>query len=173
VVLALLLGGGDDDDPVDSSGSSTTTTSTASTSSSGTAPPSSASTTPAEPVPDAVSVIRAGPGGGSGEVALDWDAVSGATGYRVLRAATAAGPFAVVADFDVTTGSTTAADEVVNLWSEQHSYIPTDGALGSPDTSPSFQYVEVDGAGSRCFVVVARNGSGEGAESVPACGSPP
>jgi hypothetical protein len=172
VVLALLVWGGDDD-AVDTSGSSTTTTSTTSTSSSDTAPPSSSSTTQAEPAPGPVTVLRAGPGGGSGEVVLDWNAVSGATGYRVLRAATAAGPFAVVADFDVTTGSTSAADEVVNLWSEQHSYVPADGALGSPDTSPRFQYVEVDGTGSRCFVVVARNGSGDGAESAPACGSPP
>jgi hypothetical protein len=122
--------------------------------------------------PGAITVVRAGPGGGSGEIVLDWDAVPAATGYRVLRSEAAGGPFEVVADFDVTTGRVSAADDVVNIWSAQHSYVPARGTLDGPDRSPWFQYVEVSRTGERCFRVVAYNAAGDGPASVVACGSP-
>lgn len=126
-----------------------------------------------DPVPGPVTVISAHSGGGSGEVALDWNAVEGATGYRVLRSDTASGPFDVFADIDIVTGATTAADEVVNIWSQQHTYIPAGSPLTSPDQSPWFQLVEVGGTGERCYQVVAYNAAGAAPPSPVACGSPP
>jgi hypothetical protein len=123
--------------------------------------------------PGAVTVLHAGPGGGSGEIALDWNAVPTATGYRVLRSEAAGGPFGVVADFDVTTGRVSAADDVVNIWSAQHSYVPARNTLNRPDRSPWFQYVEVSRTGERCFRVVAYNAAGNGPASAVVCGSPP
>jgi hypothetical protein len=177
-VVAWLVWGGDDEDDV-TTGSTTTSTGSTTTSvgstTSTTAGTTSTetSTTPPGQVPGTVGVIRVAPGGGSGEVEVDWDAVAQATGYRVLRSSTTAGPWVTVADLDVTTGHTTAVGQVVNLWSVQHSYIPDSGELTSPDTSPSFQYVEVSGTGSRCFRVLAYNAAGDGAASTVACGSPP
>jgi hypothetical protein len=106
-------------------------------------------------------------------VALDWNAVVDTTGYRVLRSSTRDGRFAVSADIDITTGVATAGDEVINIWSSAHSYIPSDGALGSPDPSGHFQYVEVGGGSERCFKVVAYNEDGEAPPSIVVCGSPP
>jgi hypothetical protein len=145
------------------------------TSTSSTAVPSTTTTTEGGPgaVPRAVEVVTAGPGGGSGEVVLDWDTVTGATGYRVLRSGSRDGPFEVVADFDVTTGSTTASADVVNIWSEQHSYVPSEGTLDAPDRSPWFQYVDVSGSEQRCYRVVTYNAVGDGAASVVVCSSPP
>jgi hypothetical protein len=111
-------------------------------------------------------------GAGSTEVELRWDAAGGATGYRVLRSL-AAGPFEVVVDVSITTGATTADDDVTNLWSAQHTYIPAGGALDRPDTSASFEYVDVGGPGERCYRVVAYNAFGDGAPSAVTCGSPP
>jgi hypothetical protein len=151
---ALVRPGDDDERPATSAGTSSTTAQ-------------------GSAVPGAVAVIRAGPGGGSGEIHLEWDAVTAATGYRVLRAETTGGPFAVVADFDLTTGAVSAADEVVNIWSAQHSYVPPRGRLNGPDMSPWFQYVEISVSGERCFRVVAYNAAGDGSASAVACGSPP
>jgi hypothetical protein len=151
------------------------TSSTASATSTSTTAAPTTITTSGGPgaAPGAVQVISAGSGGGSGEVVVDWDAVAGATGYRVLRAGATSGPFRIVADMDVLTGSTEAAAEVVNLWSEEHTYVPSGGALDAPDRSPWFQYVEVTGSDRRCFRVIAYNAAGEGEPSVVACGSPP
>lgn len=151
--------------------SSSTTSTTVTTTGSSTS--TSTTTTTLAPVPPAVVVVEASAGAGSGEVTLDWDAVPGATGYRIRRAGTVAGPFVEVADVDVTTGATTAEDEVVNLWSAAHSYIPSDGPLEAPDPSPSFQYVEGSAAAPRCYQVVAYNLSGSAAPSTAVCGSPP
>lgn len=174
-VAAFVIWGGDDEDTT-TTGESTTTersTTTTSTSSTTTTPTTdTTTTTPSGAVPGAVTVVTAGPGGGSGEVELDWDAVAGATGYRVLRGAAVDGPFEIAADLDVTTGSTTAAPQVVNIFSEQHSYLPSDGPLAAPDPSPRFQYVDVT-AGERCFQVIAYNAAGDGPASAVACGSPP
>jgi hypothetical protein len=110
-------------------------------------------------------------GAGSGEVELGWDAVAGATGYRVLRGAQSG--FVTVASIDVTTGATTAAPEVTGLWSAEHTYDPYSGALDAPDRSPWFRYVDVGGPGQRCYRVIARNTAGDGPASTTACGSPP
>jgi hypothetical protein len=117
--------------------------------------------------------VTAGAGGGSGEIAVRWDAVAGATGYRVVRAPTPGGSFSTVAAIDVTTGVATAVPEVTTIWSAGHSYVPPGPVLTSPDPSPWFEYIEVGGARERCFRVIARNAAGDGPASATACGSPP
>jgi hypothetical protein len=116
--------------------------------------------------------VRAQPGGGSGEIVLEWDAAPGATGYRVLRSSTTGGTFTTVGDIDITDGSAVASDNVVNIWSERHSYIPTGGTLDTRDASPTFQYVEVGTSGQQCFRVLAYNASGEGPPSAVVCSTP-
>jgi hypothetical protein len=122
-------------------------------------------------VPAAVSSISASRAGGSGEIQLHWGAADKATGYRILRSDTADGMFAIVADLNVVSGAATVADEVTNIWSDQHVYVPSQGAFGAPDTSPTFQYVESVGSTRHCFRVVAYNAAGEGPVSTVACGS--
>jgi hypothetical protein len=124
------------------------------------------------PVPGAATIIGVGPGGGSGEVLLIWEAVPNATGYRVLRSDTADGQFEVAAEFDITTGTATAAEDVVNVFSEEHSYVPPRGTLDAPDQSSQFSYVDV-GADERCFRVIAFNAAGDGPASAVGCGAPP
>ncbi len=137
-------------------------------------PPSSATTRPRVTVPTAVAVVSARSGGGSGEIVLDWNAVTAATGYRVLRADAPGGPFVVAADFDITNGKTTIAADVVNLWSQQHSYVPARGAVGAPDRSPSFEYVEAEpGHTQRYFRIVAYNAAGAAPASATVCGAAP
>ena len=123
-------------------------------------------------VPGVVTIVSAGPAGGSGEVMLTWDAVTNAMGYRVPRSDAADGQFEIVADLDVTTGSATAAADVVNIYSDQHSYVPARGTLDGPDRSPRFSYVDL-GSEQRCFRVIAYNAAGDGPASVVACGAPP
>lgn len=86
VVVALLASGGDDkkNDATTTTSSSTTTSST--TSPPVTSPPTSPPTNPSPP--GQVTDLTAEPGGGSGEVSLHWDAVSGAAQYRIYRSAT-------------------------------------------------------------------------------------
>jgi hypothetical protein len=92
----------------------------------------------------------------------------------VLRAEASSGPFAVNADFDVTTGKTTAGTDVVNILSQQYSYKPTRSAFAGPDSSPRFEYIETVSGGivRRYFRVVAYNANGEAAASVVVCGDP-
>ncbi len=129
---------------------------------------SAPTTAPAGTVPGAPT-LQAYPGGGSGEIVVRWNAVPGATGYRVQRSATAGGGFTVAAEFDVTTGATTAVSDVVNIWSAGHSYLPDRGALGAPDSSPWFEYVEAAGARRACFRLAATNAAGAGPYSAAAC----
>ncbi len=129
-------------------------------------------TRPAGSVPGAVVVV-AHSGGGYGEVQLDWNAVANATGYRVLCTDAGGGRARVVADFNITTGRTTAAPEVVNLWSSEHTYIPGGGRLTKADTSSSFQYVDVGEAGPRYYRVLAWNLAGDGPPSAVTWSSPP
>jgi hypothetical protein len=85
VVVALLASGGDDE-----ANDATTTTSTSTTTSSTipvTAPPPTAPPTTPQ-APGQVMNLTAGPGGGSGEVSLQWDSVPGAASYRVYRSST-------------------------------------------------------------------------------------
>lgn len=177
-VAAFVIWGGDDEDTATTGASTTTersTTTTApstSTTTTTTTPDTTTTTAPSGAGPGPVSVITARAGGGSGEVELVWDAVAGATGYRVLRGAGVDGPFEPAADVDVTTGSTTAAPEVVNIFSDQHTYLPSGGPLGAPDQSPWFQVVEVAFA-ERCYRVIAYDPTGDGPASAVACGSPP
>ena len=92
--------------------STSVSTSTPSTSTTSTPPPrtSPPTTKPRVTVPATVTIISARSGGGSGEIVLDWNAVATATGYQVLRAGTAEGPFSIAADFSVRTGKTTAGE---------------------------------------------------------------
>jgi hypothetical protein len=196
VVAAVVVVADDDEGASDVPGSSTTavtspTTATAVTTTTGpatsastaapttitptsstSAPASSTTTADQGPVPAIVDVVNAGSGGGSGEVVLDWGAVPGATTYQVLRSDDEDGPFEIVAEIDVVTGTASAADDVVNVWSPQHSYVPSGGALATADTSATFQYVEI-AAGRHCFRVVASNTAGDGPASLVTCGSPP
>ena len=175
--VALTRDGGDtteavQDTAVESSTTSTpttpapsTTTTTAPTTSdtaavTTTTRPAPTTTPPPAAVPGAVTVIRAGPGGGSGEIVVHWDAVAGATGYRVLESGGAGGPYAVVADHDVATRQTTAAaEDGITVW--------------SPDGSPWFEYIEVGEPRVRWFQVVAYNDAGAATPSIAASGSPP
>ena len=152
--------------PTTAAPSTTSTTSTTSASS---------STTTRSAAPAAVAVVSAAPGGGSGEITLRWNAVANATGYRVLRANVAGGPFTVSADINLTTGKATAASDVTNVWSPQHSYVPAGANATVPDSSPSFQYVEVPTGGvvQRHLRVVAYNANGDAPASVVVCGAPP
>jgi hypothetical protein len=134
-------------------------------------PTSPATSSSARDVPAAVTGLTARPGGGSGEIAVRWNSASGAQGYRVLRASSATGSFTTSADIDVTTGRATAADNVVNVWSEQYSYVPVRHTFVGPDTSPWFEYVEL-APGQRCFRVVAYNAGGDGPMSPVACSLP-
>lgn len=174
VVGSLLRGGGDDESTASTSSTTSTAPSTTSPATTGEVSSTTTTSTTTPEVPGIVAVVSADPGGGSGEVTLDWDAVPGATGYRIERSAAATGPFEEVAALDVTTGSATVEPGagVVNIFSEQHSYLPTDGALSQPDASAGFQYVDV-GAGQRCFQVIAVNAAGEGPPSNVTCASPP
>ncbi|HEY6747225.1 MAG TPA: DUF4232 domain-containing protein [Mycobacteriales bacterium] len=122
-------------------------------------------------VPGAVVAV-ARPGGGSGEVAVGWAAVPRATGYRVVRTTAGGAQLRVVADFDITTGRATAAPEVVNVWSAQHSYVPDRGRLAQVDRSPRFEYVDV-GAGRRYYRVLAYNSAGNGPLSAVTGALPP
>jgi len=84
VIVALVVTGGDDKKEA-----ATTTTSTSTTTSSTTTttlPPTT--TTTGATIPSQVLNLTASPGGGSGEVSLQWDAASGATSYRIYRADT-------------------------------------------------------------------------------------
>jgi hypothetical protein len=129
-------------------------------------------TTTGEPVPvPGVVIAVAQSGGGSEEVQVDWTAVPHATGYRVLRADPGGSQYKVVADFDITTGHTTAAPDVVNIWSAGHSYVPDRGPLAGPDRSPWFQYVDYL-SGERCYRVQAYNAAGNGPLSTVTCGAP-
>jgi hypothetical protein len=123
-------------------------------------------------VPGAVTIVSVGEAGGSGEVQLVWDAVPNATGYRVLRSDAVDGSFETVLDIVVITGSATAADDVINVFSERHTYVGPGGSLELPDQSPRFFYVDFLFR-PRCFMVVAYDAAGDGPESVVACGAPP
>lgn len=139
------------------------------------APPVLAANRDAQPpddVPGVVTIVGVGPGGGSGEVQLTWEALANATGYRVLRSATVDGEFEVTAELDATTGAATAPADVANVFSDQHSYIPPRGTFEGPDQSPQFSYVDV-GSRQRCFRVIAFNSAGDGPASDVACGAPP
>lgn len=184
--VAVAWGGDGDDETTTGAGSTTTerstttstSTTTTSTSTTTTAPPTTTTaspptttTAPPAPVP-AAAVITARTGAGSGEVEVRWDAVPGATGYRVLRRI-GNGSFDTVADFDIATGATTAAEDVVNIWSEGYSYLPVRNPFPGTDHSPWFELVDYRFERERCYQVVVHNPSGDAPTSNTACASPP
>ncbi len=128
---------------------STTTTTTTTTA----APPP-----PAGSLPGAVSGVRAQPGGGSGEILVDWDATADATGYRVYRAATAGGSFVRSAKYTVASGATAVyyggSYEYIHIWASSDS---------------TFQYIEVVDGQPACFRVAAFNDAGAGPKSGVVC----
>ena len=162
--VAVVVASTDDD----GNGSAITTTSSAPSTTTTSGATSTTTTAPGPALP-AVATPRVEGGGGSGEIAVSWEAVAEATGYRILRSDDRAGPFTEVADVDVTTGVTVAGDEAVNIWSAAHSYLPSEGPLSAPDLSPRFEYVEVADARQRCFRIVAYRGAEDAPASPVAC----
>ena len=128
------------------------------------------STKPSRPRPGA-AVITTRPGGGSGEISVYWHAVPGATGYRVQRRTGRASSFAEIADFDITTGATTAADDVINIWSADHTYRPVIGPFVGADHSPWFEVVDYRFDNPRCYRVITYNAFGDGPASNTSCAS--
>jgi hypothetical protein len=113
-------------------------------------------------VPGAVTFVKAGSGGGSGEIMVWWDPVADSTGYRVYRSDLPDGPFVASASFDVATGTTTIE---YNHWYE---YI-----VISPSWPQGFAYVDAIGIENPVyFRVTAFNAGGEGPRSVAVCGRP-
>lgn len=98
VGVALLADSGDDD-PEDAT-TTTSSTTTSSTTAATLPPPTSPPTVPA--APGQVTNVIAGPGGGSGEVSLEWDSVSGAVSYRIYRSFTQGTSGSLVATVDTT-----------------------------------------------------------------------
>jgi hypothetical protein len=184
VTAALLLAGCTDDGP---GAPAATTAPSVTTTAAGTTSTGSATTTrPASPTtaapattspatsstarptttgvaPPAVTDVRAGPGGGSGEVSVTWRGVTGATRYRVERAPAAAGPFEIAATFDVATGAATRAPGVTNV------YAASDGSFLLVDVVTG-----VTNAGIvRWYRVTAEGSGGAAAPSRAVCGAPP
>ena len=136
-------------------------------------------------LPGEVSVIDAGHSSGSGEIQLNWNAVPGATGYRIVRATTANGPYSLAADLNLATGKTTVAAPVPvttgtstvtayisNIFSDRAGFYPSNPANpGDPLASRRFRYVEV-AFPRHYFRVTAYNANGQGPPSVIVCGTP-
>ncbi len=133
--------------------------------------PTTTPTAAARPVPAKVGFVVASSGGGSGEIEVNWEAVTAAIGYRVYRAASPSGPYVVGADWDVVAGTKTLAQGVTNLWSPPADYPPFTSVPGVA-TPRHFQYVEVNGLDRRYFWVAGYNAAGEGPRSVVVCGTP-
>jgi hypothetical protein len=113
-------------------------------------------------LPGQVTVVRAGHGGGSGELNVAWDGVPGATGYRVSRANTPSGPFSITADINMATGAITHPADVINVFSF------VEGG------SRHFGYTEIvinPGNQRHYFHVTAYNAAGSGPPSVLVCGT--
>ena len=145
------------------SSTSTTSTSTSSSSSTSSGPASTSTTRVNPPVgrpPGPVTVVSAGPGGGSGEIQVSWAGVADATTYRVERATTAAGPFATTATVSAATGSGPHDASVVNLYRSGADFFYVDVPA---DAAPNR---------SRFYRVTASNASGAAAPSAVVCGAP-
>ena len=134
-----------------------------------TAPPPAAETTPPVPqetvpaaVPGQVTVVTAGPGGGSGETLVNWNAVPDAIGYRVYRSSTPSGPFVAAASVTAATGATIiefgGSYEYIQIWKP---------------SSTAYEYVEAVDNARAYFRVAAFNAGGTGPLSGVVCGSPP
>jgi hypothetical protein len=125
-------------------------------------------------VPVAVTAITARPGGGSGEVAVTWGAVAGATGYRVSRSSAPSGPYSVSVDLNLATAEVTVADSVANVFSPGSAeYFPVLTFQPGDPLPNDFEYIDLGGLEPRYFRVVAYNAAGDGPPSVVVCGSAP
>lgn len=118
---------------------------------------------PVEP-PGVVTIVGAGPGGGSGEVTVRWGPTPGATGYSVYRSDSPDGPFVRSARYDVASGVTTVeysgGYEYIGIW-----------AMTPGGDSDYIEYVEVVTGARAYFKVAAFNAAGEGPASGAVCGS--
>lgn len=132
-----------------------------------TTPPAGEGTTPPAPpetpvgaVPGQVTTVSAGPGGGSGEIVVNWNTVPDATGYRVYRSTSADGPFVPAASVMVATGATTiefdGSYEYIQIW---------------PPSSNAYEYVEASIGSPGYFRVAAFNAAGTGPRSAVVCAS--
>ena len=110
-----------------------------------------------------MTVLRAGHGGGSGELDVAWEGVPGAIGYRVTRATAPTGPFSVTADINLATGKTTHAADVTNVFSYVEHGVRHFGYTELLTTPPGGQ--------RHYFHVTAYNAAGEGPPSVLVCGT--
>jgi hypothetical protein len=174
IAMASLVACADDDDGPPSSTTTTPTTTAPTTAPTTTAPTTTAPTTSApETGPARVSLIRAQRSAGSGELEVVWDAVAGATGYRVERAGAPDAPFSVAADVDLAAGTATAADGVTNVYTDMWSYRPQ-SAGGSPPPvaeGAEFHYIEV-AATRTYFRVTAYDGGVDAPASAVVCAAP-
>jgi len=146
----------------------TTTFATSSTSTTRTVVTTATTATTARPttagaVPAPVTVVRAGPAGGSGEINVIWSGVAGATGYRVARATAVGGPFTTSADYDVATGTSVKSTGVTNVFlASDKSFVYVE-AMAEPGITDRRRY----------FHVTAYNTAGAAAPSTAVCGTPP
>jgi hypothetical protein len=140
--------------PSPSTSGPTTTITTATTTTTAPPPP------PAEP-PVAVSGLRAQPGGGSGEIVVNWAGSPGATGYRVYRASAPGDPMKLAATYTVASGATTVS------WPGSYEFIQ----VWAPSAS-SFEYVEAVDGHPGYFVVAAFSDAGEGPLQGTVCAVP-
>lgn len=131
--------------------------------------PDDEETTPPPPPPPpppapttAPTGVYATPGGGSGEIAVIWEMVPGATGYRVYRTSTAGGPYAPSASYDVASGVTTV--EV-----DGYEYVYVEPA---PYTTTQLRYTEAIRGEFTWFRVSAFTAGGEGPMSGVVCSGP-
>ena len=130
--------------------------------------PEEEETTPPPPPPPppapttAPTGVYAVEGGGSGEVLVLWDAVPGATGYRVYRSSTSGGPFVLSASYDVPGDLVTVAlDGYEYIWIDPENLEAT-----------RFRYTEAIRNEYGWFRVSAFTAGGEGPLSGTACGGP-
>lgn len=157
----LMLAACGSSDSTSSPARSSTTRRPAVSSTSNSSVPTSTTSSTTSGAPVTVTVLRAGPAGGSGEIQLGWTGVAGATGYRVGRATTMSGPFATTADVNAATGQGPHDPDVVNLYRSGTGYAYVDVPTGAaPDRR-------------RYYRVTAYNTSGAAAPSVTVCGAPP
>ncbi|WP_024288161.1 hypothetical protein [Cellulomonas sp. KRMCY2] len=125
-------------------------------------------------VPGQVTVIDAGPGGGSGEEYLRWSEVADATGYRVYRSRSADGPFVKTAAIDLTTGATEVGAHVLELAHRDEAYKEQFGYLWDVDYSEEEVYAGESDLyyAPTYFRVTAFSAAGEGLPSVVVCAYP-
>jgi hypothetical protein len=177
--MASLVACADDDGPPSSTPAPTTsapaTTTPTTTAPTTSAPATAAPTTaaPATTTPTRVAVIRAQPSAGSGELEVVWEAVAGATGYRVERAGAPDAPFSLAADVDLAAGTATVADGVTNVYTDAWSYRPPSAGGPPPPVAAGAQFHYIEVAATRTyFRVTAYDGGVDAPASAVVCAAP-